>query len=135
MMTTLILYFGYNACQSGEFQCDYTTLPDISHVMGHAPLNKLYAIMLTIYACTKQAYVRSFYTQLSPLTHESKRNTYMVYYGIVSIVFGPLIGFYDVYYNMQVHCLVAGLFTIAELCYIFTMVSILTNNRSFFTGS
>jgi hypothetical protein len=38
--------------------------------MGHEPLNKLYAIMLTFYAFQKQAYVRAFYSQLKALPNE-----------------------------------------------------------------
>ena len=32
--------------------------------MGNPPLNKLYAIMLTLYAANKQAYVRAHHSRL-----------------------------------------------------------------------
>jgi len=130
MMTSILLYCGYNACQSGEFECDMKKLPDISHVMGHAPLNKLYAIMLTFYSFQKQAYVRAFHQKLSPL--EPSKCTYMLYFAIASCVFGPMIGFFDVYYNMTVHCTVTAIFTIGELGYIFTIIGICSSNRKFF---
>jgi hypothetical protein len=52
-------------CTDGTFTCDDKHFPDISHVMGLAPLNKLYAIMLTGYACVKQAYVRAYHHRLT----------------------------------------------------------------------
>ena len=53
MMATLIAIFGYRACMQGEFECTVQHFPDISHVMGVAPLNKLYAMMFMIYSFTK----------------------------------------------------------------------------------
>jgi len=57
----------------------------------------------------------------------------MLYFAAVSCVFGPMIGFFDVYYNMIVHCTVTALFVIGELGYIITMIGIVSNNRSFFS--
>ena len=54
MMAVGISYFGVKACQAETFGvCTLQQLPDISHVMGVAPLNKLYAIMLTVYSASK----------------------------------------------------------------------------------
>jgi hypothetical protein len=134
MMTTILLYCGYNACQEGNFECDMQKFPDISHVMGHEPLNKLYAIMLTFYAFQKQAYVRAFYSQLKALPNEQTANVHMLYFAALSCVFGPMIGFFDVYYNMQVHCTVTAFFVIGELGYIFTMIGVVSKNKDFFKG-
>ena len=53
MMATLIAIFGYRACMQGEFECTIEHFPDISHVMGVAPLNKLYSIMFVVYSFSK----------------------------------------------------------------------------------
>jgi hypothetical protein len=53
MMASIIAICGYQACATGKFECTWKKFPDISHVMGGPPLNKLYAIMLTVYSCTK----------------------------------------------------------------------------------
>lgn len=108
--------------------------PDISHVMGHEPLNKLYAIMLTFYSFQKQAYVRAFYTALKALPNEQSGNVYMLYFAAVSCIFGPMIGFFDVYYNQLVHCNVTAFFVIGELGYIMTIIGIVSRNRDFFQG-
>lgn len=124
MMASIIIYFGYVGCTDGTFTCDENSFPDISHVMGKAPLNKLYAIMLTWYACVKQANVRAYHQRLQGIA-SSGTNQALVIYGIISCIFGPLIGFFDVYYNMPVHCFVVALFVIGEVLYIFTMTAVL----------
>jgi hypothetical protein len=134
MMTSVLLYCGYTACQEGKFECDMQKFPDISHVMGHEPLNKLYAIMLTFYSFQKQAYVRAFYSQLKALPNEQTANVHLLYFAALSCVFGPMIGFFDVYYNMQVHCTVTALFTIGELGYIMIMIGVVSKNQDFFKG-
>ena len=48
------------------------------------------------------------------------------------MVFGPLIGYFDVYYDMTAHCTVTAIFTIGELGYIFTIIGICSSNRKFF---
>ena len=63
MMASLIAICGYIECSDGTFDCSLQNFPDISHVMGLAPLNKLYSIMLTIYSCTKQAEARAYYNR------------------------------------------------------------------------
>ena len=61
MMATILLSCGYQACQSGEYTCNLHDFPDVSHVMGVAPLNKLYAMMLTWYSFNKLNYYRAFH--------------------------------------------------------------------------
>lgn len=126
-MGAILLYCGYIKCNDGSFHCE-TKFPDISHVMGRAPLNKLYAIMLTVYACVKQAYVRAYYERLKGLVSENT-NRNLVIYGAISCVFGPMIGYFDVYYWMTVHCSVTALFVIGEVLYVLTMISILNRTR------
>ena len=69
-MGALLTYFGYVKCTDGTYNCS-NKMPDISHVMGRPPLNKLYAIMLTVYACVKQAYVRAYYVRLHGIASET----------------------------------------------------------------
>lgn len=135
MMGGTLLYCGYIACTTGEYECSSTHLPDVSHVMGHPPLNKLYAIMLTFYAFVKQAYVRAYHDRLSAFPNVAKKNTYLLCYAALSVVFGPMIGYFDVFYNMQVHCLVVAFFVIGEVGYILTIISMVKNNRLSFPQS
>ena len=90
--------------------------------------------MLTFYSFQKQAYVRAFYCQLKALPTEQGANVNMLYFAAVSCVFGPMIGFFDVYYNQLVHCTVTAFFVIGELGYILTMIGLVSKNRSFFKG-
>lgn len=53
MMAVIIAICTYQACSEGAFGCEVNSWPDISHVMGRAPYNKLYSIMFAIYSCTK----------------------------------------------------------------------------------
>ena len=57
----------------------------------------------------------------------------MLCFGLLSIVFGPLIGFFDVFYDVHIHCTCAALFTIGEVGYVINMVSVLKNHRDLFT--
>jgi hypothetical protein len=132
-MGALLLACGFQACYTGEYECSASHLPDISHVMGKPPLNKLYAMMLTFYACVKQANVRAYHQKLtgiaSPCTNKS-----LLYFACMSCIFGPLIGFFDVFYWMIVHCTVTALFTAGEVLYMYTMVGILSTNKDKFPG-
>lgn len=102
MMAMTISYFGYEACTAGTFVCTPQSFPDISHLMGNPPLNKLYSIMLTIYSCTKQAEARAYYHRLSGFVSPLMNNVLLLA-AVVSFVFGPLIGFFDCYYDMPHH--------------------------------
>lgn len=102
--------------------------------MGRAPLNKLYAIMLTVYACVKQAQVRAYHERLRGIASPGT-NSNLLIYGAISCVFGPMIGYFDVYYNMTVHCSVVALFVIGELLYVMTIISVLSKRRAHFPAS
>jgi hypothetical protein len=134
-MGVTLIYCGYQACLAGTFECSLQDFPDVSHVMGHPPLNKLYAIMLTVHALVKSAYVRAYHHRLSAFPNVAKKNTYCLYYAALSIIFGPCIGYFDVFYNVKIHCTVTAFFTIGELSYIFSVISMIKNNRlSFASG-
>jgi hypothetical protein len=104
MMASIIAVCGYQACQEGKFECTLQKFPDISHVMGGPPLNKLYSIMLTVYSCTKQAEARAYYNRLSGFVSPLVNN-FLLFAATVSFIFGPLIGFFDCYYDMDMHML------------------------------
>ena len=129
-----LLVCGYIKCSDGEYQCTGDSFPDISHVMGHPPTNKLYAIMLTVYAFVKQAQVRAFHHRLSGIASPCT-STAMLVYGFMSCVFGPMIGYFDVYYDMPVHCFVVALFVVGEVLYIFTATGVLNSCRDKFPQS
>ena len=66
MMASLIALVGYHDCTTGLLECDPAIdFPGVSSVMGLAPWNKLYSIMLTIYSCNKQAEARAHYHRLN----------------------------------------------------------------------
>ena len=133
-MASLLLYFGYRACYvTRDYECSSTRLPDISHVMGHPPLNKLYAMMLTFYAMVKQEYVRAYNHRLQGICPKFLQMTLLVY-ACISCICGPAIGYYDVFYDVDKHCTAAALFTLGEILYMFTMVGILNTHREHFPG-
>jgi hypothetical protein len=72
--------------------------------MGGPPLNKLYSIMLTIYSCVKQAEARAYHDRLSTFVSPCVNN-FLLFPALASFIFGPLIGYWDCYYNMDKHML------------------------------
>lgn len=134
-MGASLIYCGYQACTTGAYECSSKEFPDVSHVMGHPPLNKFYAIMLTIHAIVKTSYVRAYHHRLSAFPNVAKKNFYLLCYAGLSVIFGPMIGYFDVFYNMHVHCFVVALFVIGELGYIFTIISMVKKNRQSFSAN
>ena len=134
MMASIIAVCGYQSCQSGKFVCTLEDFPDISHVMGGPPLNKLYSIMLTIYSCTKQAEARAYHHRLSTFVSPLV-NGFLLFCAAVSCFFGPLIGFFDCYYDMKHHMFATTCFTVGEIAYIFVLVYLIASNRSQFDAS
>ena len=134
MMASILLGCGYMQCTNGTFDCSTMKLPDISHVMGHPPLNKLYAIMLAGYAFNKQALVRAFHDRLTGIA-STGTNQWLFIFGVMGVIFGPCIGYWDVYFNMPVHCFVVALFCVGEVGYAMTIIAVLNNNRDKFAQS
>jgi hypothetical protein len=133
-MAGILLACGYHACTTGLQECSSTHLPDISHVMGMAPWNKLYAIMLTFYSCVKQCYVRAYHHRFNGIASKGTQKALLIY-ATLSCIFGPCIGFFDCYYNMTMHCTVTAIFVVGEVLYIFTCIGILNSSRQFFQGA
>jgi len=134
MMLTVLTYFGYTACNSEDQpfgECTLHKMPDISHVMGVAPLNKLYAIMLTIYSATKQAEARAYYNYLSTFVSPLVNN-FLFFVAVVAMITGPGIGYWDCYFDMDTHCLMAGIFSGAEVIYLYSLCYIMSKNREQF---
>lgn len=134
MMATTIAYHGYVACMDGTFECTVEKFPDISHLMGGPPQNKLYAIMFTIYSCVKQAEARAYYHRLSGFVSPLVNNILLLA-ALVSFIFGPLIGYFDCYYDMDHHMLATGLFTGGEVVYVYTIMYVISTNRDQFPAS
>ncbi len=130
-MASIIAVCGYLACQAGEFTCTVEKFPDISHVMGVAPRNKLYAIMLTIYSCTKQVEARAYHDRLSSFVSPTV-NSFLLLASLATIVGGPGIGFWDCYYDMDLHMWATTTFVIGEVVYGYTLTYILATNRDQF---
>jgi hypothetical protein len=104
--------------------------------MGVAPLNKLYSMMLTVYSFTKQAEARAYSQTLQAKgIASSTTNLLLLLFAGASFVFGPCIGFFDVYYDVKTHCKVTQIFTIGEIGYVFLMTYLLTTSRSQFSPS
>jgi len=134
MMASLIAIFGYQACSTGKFQCDLAHFPDISHLMGGAPLNKLYAMMFTAYSMTKQAEARAYHDRLSSFVSPLLNNLLLVP-ALISFVCGPGIGYFDCYYNMGWHMWFTNCFTSGEIFYLVILVFIIRTNRDQFSAS
>ena len=134
MMASLIAIFGYQACSTGKFQCDIAHFPDISHLMGNPPLNKLYAIMFTIYSWTKQAEARAYHDRLSSFVSPLLNNLLLVP-ALMSFICGPGIGYFDCYYNMDLHMFFTNWFTTGEIFYVVITVFLIHFNRNQFDAS
>jgi hypothetical protein len=134
MMASLIAIVGYYDCSNGLLECDTKDFPGISHVMGLAPFNKLYSIMLTIYSFTKQAEARAYHDRLTGIA-SPLMNSLLLVFAAMSIIFGPCIGFYDVFYDSHTHGQVTRLFTIGQVLYIFFITGVLNGHRDKFQGS
>ena len=98
--------------------------------MGVAPLNKLYAMMLTVYSFTKQAEARAYHDRLTKLRVSGTTTSLLLVFAGASFLFGPCIGYFDVYYNVHWHCKVTQIFTIGEIGYCFLITYLLSANRS-----
>jgi len=133
MMITVISYFGVVACtQDLRFgECTLDNFPDISHLLGAAPLNKLYAIMLTVYSATKQAEARAYYDRLSTFVSPLVNN-FLFFVAVVAMISGPCIGYWDVYYDIDTHCFVTSVFTYSEVIYLYSLCYIMSKNREQF---
>ena len=108
--------------------------PDISHLMGGAPLNKLYAMMLTAYSVTKQAEARAYHDKLSSFVSPLMQSA-LLFFALMSFICGPGIGFYDCYYDMDWHMFYTGWFTAGEIFYVVILVYLIHTNRSQFDPS
>ena len=129
MMTVVIGYFGWVACQDLRFgECSMDNFMDISHLMGNPPSNKLYAIMLTVYSATKfyeaSAYYNRLSTFVSPLV-----NNFLFFAACVAMIAAPGIGYYDCYFNMHMHMTFTTTFVIGEILYLYPLCYILHHNR------
>jgi len=104
MMITIISYVGYLACtQWGYYgKCGVDNIPDISQVMGDPPVNKLYAIMLTIYSATKLAEARAYYNRLSTFV-SPLFNAFLFGAAVIAMFSGPAIGYYDCFFDLYHH--------------------------------
>jgi hypothetical protein len=102
--------------------------------MGGPPLNKLYSILMTLYACVKTAEARAYHHRLSGFVSPFVNNI-LILAAIVSFIFGPCIGYWDCYYDMPMHMKVTGLFTGGEIVYIYGVVYLIATNRDQFDAS
>ena len=103
--------------------------------MGIAPLNKLYSIMLTFYSFNKLNYVRAFYQNISTIPGTEQKNQLLLCFGLLSVICAPMIGFFDVFYDMKMHCTFTSLFVIGEVGYVCTITSVLKNHHDYYQGT
>lgn len=89
--------------------------------------------MLTFYACVKSVYVRAYHHRLNGVASPGTQKALLIY-ATLSCIFGPAIGYYDVFYNMPIHCAVTAVFVIGEVMYILTMIGIMSSATSAFAG-
>lgn len=142
MMATVIAAFGYKACtdptfvppEGPPFSCKVTDFFTISDIMGVAPWNKLYAIMMTIYSFSNLAEIRCWDDRLSSFVSAQTRN--VLWFGtILGMVSGPMIGFYDCYFDYPWHQFSTNLFVVGQLLYIYPIVYILSSNKNQFKAA
>ena len=70
-MAAILIFMGYLKCNDGTFECTPQKFPYVSKIMGLAPQNKLYAIMLTFYAFVKQFNIRAQYCHLEGIASQN----------------------------------------------------------------
>ena len=127
VMMSVLAWFCYESCSEGKFECSIHKFPDISHVMGGPPLNKLYMMLLTLYSMIKVVETRTYHDRLSAIANPMINNA-MIIPAVVAAVYGPAIGYYDVYYDVKTHVKVAGYFTLGELIYLLMIILVLVTN-------
>ena len=62
-------------------------------------------------------------------------NNILLLAAAVSFICGPLIGFFDCYYDMDHHMLFTGLFTNGEVVYVYMIYYCISSNRDKFAPS
>ena len=130
MMASIILVCGYDRCTDGSFETSCTEqLPSISKVMGFAPINKLYAMMLTFFAITKVQNIRVAYDRIQSFT-SSNLKLALFFFGAAGVIFGPAVGYFDTYDNHEVHCNVTLYFIIGEAGYFVVLLYILNKHKA-----
>ena len=90
--------------------------------------------MLTIYSCTKLCEARAYHDKLSTFV-SSTMNTFLLVAASASFIFGPLIGYWDCYYNMDKHMLATIIFTVGEGLYVYPIVYLIATNRKQYNPS
>ena len=95
--------------------------------MGGPPLNKLYMMLLTLYSVVKVVETRAYHDRLSTITNPIINNA-LIIPAVVAAIYGPCIGYYDVYYDVKTHVKVAGYFTLGELAYLLLLTLVLVTN-------
>jgi hypothetical protein len=90
--------------------------------------------MLTVYSCTKQAEARAYHDRLSSFVSPLANNLLLLA-ALVSFIFGPGIGYWDCYYDMDMHMWATTLFTGGEIVYVYLTVYLIATNRNQFSPS
>jgi hypothetical protein len=122
MMTSVIGICAYYECVViNTLTCDLDNFPDISHVMGNRPYNKLYSLILVLYSAAKLTEARAYNHFIAEFTRPAWR-MFLLFCAILSAIFGPCIGYWDVFYDVDTHVLVAGLFSLGEVFYVYGLV-------------
>lgn len=62
-------------------------------------------------------------------------NSLILLAATASFIFGPLIGYFDCYYDMDHHMLATNIFTMGEIIYVYSVVYLVATNRSQFSSS
>ena len=68
--------------------------------------------------------MRAYHHKFNGIASKCTQKTLLVY-ACLSCIFGPMFGFFDVFYNMQAHCIAVALFTAGEVLYMYTAVGVL----------
>ena len=77
-----------------------------------------------------RAYFGKLQNIISPLANKA-----LLLFGFLACIFGPMIGFFDTYYDSEHHMLATKLFVIGEIFYTFTITFLLNKNKLHFSKS
>jgi hypothetical protein len=79
--------------------------------------------------------VRAYYSTYASLGASQLYQTLMLIATVASCIAGPGIGYFDCYFDIDMHMLCTQIFTIGEAVYCLTAISVIVSNKDKFSQS
>jgi len=79
--------------------------------------------------------VRAYYSTYASLGASQLYQSLMLIAAVVSCIAGPGIGYFDCYYDLDIHQACTNFFVMGEVVYCLTAISVIVTNRDKFTQS